>query len=511
MMAYARSGRVTICCLLALVAVIIAINPLGYFGGNWDDGRYAHMITEWAKRGPIVGINHWALRWPVIFPAVLSVKLLGLGRTALMVSPILTFVALIAVTYFGARRFLGAKAALIGLAALVTTPELLIWATRLNPDIAETLFWAISLACFASARQTEDRIAQTVWLVLAGAGAGMAWATRETSLGLLLVFALSFLTGKDLPRPAYLWMAMGFASVLIPEWLSLWDATGDPLYRIHVDMNHTQIFSNDMTGGVSHSGSAPFNPGIMRSWSGAGPVHLHWLIDPWINFFANFKFGLAFFIATGAFLKVRTVLTRSERRDIKALATIALCNIVTILYIADTDPKVRMFMPAIVAACLIIGISGARLGSTGWHRALVALLGVKLFATAITCDVKPNFEQAPDMSASALIQVQGDVFVNRQALAHLKLAGAATRSRLKLGVAPIGSVQMTIGVKGDVEDGELPPTGINWEPLWQRTSSQFPLSWHLIEPACQFLKSNSDCSYRGVRVSLYRRGRESTL
>ncbi len=491
--------------MLVSIAMLLAINPFGYFGGNWDDGRYLHTIMQWVERGPIVGINHWGLRWPVVMPTLLWVSVMGLGRAALMVSPALYLLTLVALNYGAARRFLGMRAAAIGIAALVATPELMIWATRLNPDIAEVLFWSAALWAFVCAGEAEEHAKRRIWLLLAGIGAGLAWATRETSLGLVLAFAIAFVVPGGPARRGYVWIAAGFALIALPEMIVLGHATGDPLYRIHVDLRHTQIHSNDLIGGVTQGASALFNSNVMQRWTGAGPVHLHWAIDPWINFFANFKFGLAFPMATGLFVAVRKRLTARERRLIAALVTVALCNILTNLYIIDVDPKVRMFMPALVAACLAVGVCGARLTGAGARRALFVLLGVKLFATFITVDVKPNFADAPSLAGEALSSVRGPVFVNQQAWSHLYLASAETRARLRRGLAPPGAVQMTVGIEGDLEGHEPPPAGIDWHVRWQRSSSQVPLIWPVIMPACRWLKIHGGCDYKAVRVSLYQR------
>jgi 4-amino-4-deoxy-L-arabinose transferase-like glycosyltransferase len=499
--------RAVLLVLLVLAAFFMVNNPLGYFGGNWDDGRYAHMIMEWVTRGPVIGTNHWGLRWPVVLPAVASVEAFGVTRAALMVSPIIFVTTLIMFNFWAARHFLGLAAAAVGTAAIVTTPEIMIWGTRLNPDVPEVLFWSMALWSFALAR--EASIAGAVrrarnWLIIAGLSAGLAWATRETSLGLVLVFGAAFLAGVGVPRWSFGWIAAGFGLIAIPEMLILWDATGDPLYRLHVDLNHTQIHSHDIKGGVTPGQIAPLNPDVMNRWEGAGPIRLHWAFDPWINFFANYKFGLAFLMAGGLWFAAQRQMSREDRRIMIALLIVILINILTNLYVANTDPKVRMFMPAIVAACIAIGWCAVRVVGAKGRRILITLFVFKFLATFVYTDLKANFTGATELVGAALQSVDGPVYANRQAMAHIILIDPKLKARVRLGIAPVGGTQLTVGVRRDIEGQEPPPAGRTWHALWQRSTDQMPLTWRLIAPVRKWLKLKDAARYKAVQVSLYR-------
>ena len=142
--------------LFAFVALLVAINPLGFFGGHWDDGRYLDSAVAWATIGPALGSTHWALRWPVVVPAAGVIWLSGLTRAALMMPSLLTLAALILFNFWAARRAFGIAGATFAITALITTPEIALWATRLNADLIEMLFWSIALWAFYFGRIASD-------------------------------------------------------------------------------------------------------------------------------------------------------------------------------------------------------------------------------------------------------------------------------------------------------------------------------------------------------------------
>ena len=493
-----RCAAVAFVGLCFMAATTVLINPLGYFGGNWDDGRYIEAALDWARSGPQLGANHWALRWPVVLPAALLVP----DRAALMVPPLLAYAALIGFNFWAARRFFGTTAAVVACAALITTPEIALWATRINPDIPELLFWSIALWSLALGGE-----GQRGWLVLSGVAAGLAWATRETSAGLLLLMAIAFLTGTGPPRTAYVWIAAGFTAVALPEMVILWNASGDPLYRLHVDLNHIRIASNDIAGKIVNGQDAPLNPNVMQRWSGGGPLRGHWLIDPWANLFLNVKLGLDFVLAMLALVVIRLLKPETNWRPARILIVVALCNIITVLYIAAADPKPRMFMPATLSMCLIFGWAVARVPLQRVRVAVISVLAIKLIATLILVDLKASFARAHDVATVAHQSVGEPVYMDRWTISHLDLAPPALLNRLHHGVAPVGGLQMTVAQIGDNDrsDEDIPPRGFRWQLLRRFPTGQSPLTVRWLYPLAGQIGLMQNFQYKDVAVTLYRR------
>ena len=462
-----------------MAALLLTLNPLGYFGGHWDDGRY----LEAALRGGI-GTDHWALRWPVVAPTGIMIRLFGLSRGSLMFPGLITFAAVVTVNFWAIRQAFGVAVAVAACAALLSTPEIMRAATRLTADLPELLFWSSSLWAWWFGRGGSAR-----WLIAAGMLAGCAWATRETGLALLLLFALVFIAGAGPPRRSYGWIAAGFLAVWLPEQLALYVATGDPLYRIHVDLRHIEIPSNDLAGGTAPGASAPLSGDLMRRWSGAGPIRLNWAVDPWLNLFANVAYGLDFLLAALGLAWAR----RWPRAGFLLLALIA-ANLVTVVYIVATDAKPRMFMPAMGAACLLCAVAAVWL----WPRArglVASAAALKLAVLLVMLDVATSYAELAPLTRTALRHAAGPVAVDRWTASSLHVADAATQTRLTPMRAPFA---LTVGKLADYTGTDAPPPGA-WQTAWRGHSARLPLTYRAAR-ALGLVRA----PYPALYVTLYR-------
>ena len=451
-------GLLALCVALAL-AIALA-EPIGFIGGRWDDGRYLEAALDWTAHGPVLGPNHWALRWPVVLPAAAAIEAIERTRAALMLPPLIGFAALIAVTFAGVRAvFADRLAAVIAALALATAFTVVEASTRLNADVPEALFWSCALWSLALAARAEGR-RQAAWLAASGVACGLAWATRETAVGLALVLAAAFVAGIGPRRTRWVWLAAGALALWLPEELLLWHASGDPLYRVLTDLHHIDIPSDHLTGQTAKGAFAPLNPGVAARWDGAGPLRGHWWADPWGNLLLNGRYSLVFVAWAVLALAGRFVIGKSgqspplrlspskpdqaaraesgfDRLSLSGwlwpLALIAAANVIAVVYIIATDPQPRMFMPATAAAAIAVGLLSARAWRSGrrWQRALaIAVLALHLLACAVGIDTAPRFDAVPGLLSEVLAGTTGPIAVDRDVRAHLLLAPPGVRARL---------------------------------------------------------------------------------
>ncbi|TRW17925.1 ArnT family glycosyltransferase [Glacieibacterium frigidum] len=477
----ARRDAVWFAALLIGTAVLLALDPPGYFGGRWDDARYLEAALQWVE-APNLGTVHWSLRWPVVLPAWGALEAFGRTRFAAMVPGLAAFAALLIFSYWAARRVLGGAAALLACAMLVTTSEILFAATRLTADLPELLFMSVGAWSFILAARAGGG-AQTRWLIACGVAAGLAFAVRETAASLMVVLGLLWLTGVGVPRRAYLWIALGFLCVWLPEQLILWHASGDPLYRLHVDMRHVEVPSTNLQGLVAGGSTPAMNPQMMARWIGVGPLRIHYLVDPWLNLFLNGRYGLVFLIAGIAVLFAGRRLRGREGRTVVILAGLAAAHIAFVIYVIATDPKPRMFMPAILCGCLIAGVA-LPLAWRGRTRIVLALLGVaKLVVLLVTIDITAVYKtQYEELTQRVLARVPGPVHADRWTLSTLALADAATRARLVTGAPPPGGFWLTIASLKNAHGDEKPPQGYSWRVVARAEGPRKPVIVHLAAP-----------------------------
>jgi 4-amino-4-deoxy-L-arabinose transferase-like glycosyltransferase len=457
--------------VIGVAAVLLVLDPPGYFGGRWDDGRYLDAALRWVASGPVLGTEHWSLRWPVVAPAAAAIEAFGRTRTVLMLPGLATLALLLTLNFWAARRLFGSVAAAVAMLALLTTSEILFAATRLTADLPELLFLSAGAWAFVFAART-DGAARTRWLIACGVAAGLAWAVRETAASLPLVLGLVFLTGIGVPRRSYVWIAIGFLAVLLPEQIVLWLASGDPLYRLHVDLRHIEVPSTNLRGLVAGGGTAPLNASVMARWEGVGPVRFHYLVDPWLNLFLNGRYGLVFLIAGLAVLAARR---RVDGRAVAILAGLAAAHIAFVVYVVATDPKPRMFMPAILCACLAVGIA-APLAWRGRARIWLGILaGLKLTLLLVTIDITAVYNSRFDiLAAKAVTRVPGPVHVDRWTLNTVALVDRQTRARLVPGEPPVGGLYLTVAKRGDPHADAVPNPAHRWQAIVRVTSTVEP-------------------------------------
>lgn len=500
--------------IIAIVGITIAlINPRGYIGGGWDDANYVDAILAWSEHGPQLGTNHWALRWPLVLCNLIFVQLFGFERSTLMIPAILIYVAAGLALYVVVNRIAGLRAGFIAALTLLTIPELARWSTIVYPDAMEILLWCVSLGCFWFGSDTQNQNTRG-WLLAAGLAAGVAWGLRETALGLWIVYAIGFVLAYRMPRARYGWIAATALPVLLIEYAIYWRATGDALYRFHVDMKHVALPSSDMIGTTAVGISPLLNPTIMSKWIGAGPVHVHWLLDPYLNLFTDHMSGLIF--AMLAFIgwvfwrrrHIQTDISQNSLDDVsRALLVVIAANILVNLYVLAVRPGPRMFLPALMAGSALIGIAFVRLEAIWFKRTIGALLVVKLLLTAIITDVAPDFTQVANMSDQLIESVADPVHVNAVTDLHMRFAAKPFRERLTQAETPIGGYYLAVGLPYDnaISGQDISDHSAEWTLVSQVDTGQIPWTVRLLSAPVHELGLMKDFRYRSVQARLYQR------
>lgn len=252
-----------------------------------DDANYLQGAFGWLSQSPYVGNTHWTLRHTLTLPAALSISTLGLSQFSVGLPTILYFIGFVAIQVWALHRHLGfAVAAWFALFA-ITTAGMVVNSTYLAPDVSElffvgTVFWVLVRALKPA--DAGERGSAGLWL-LAGVVAGLAWSNRQTAAGALLACAVTaWLAG----RPARLrmpWAVLGFALIVGAEWGYLTLMTGDPLYRIGLDLHHDPVNRLAEVQRVAASGA----------WiDKEGNLSVHVTLDPILALFVSQKYGLLF-------------------------------------------------------------------------------------------------------------------------------------------------------------------------------------------------------------------------
>jgi hypothetical protein len=382
----AKGGEGLVALAAVLVGVFFAVLSLialpAGFGGA-DDFHYLRAAERWVKEGPYAGTDHWQTRLPYVLglafvlwlplppdPVLYSVNMLG-------------FCAMVVSLALMAYRANGAHAAAWTVFLASITPFFLRRATVLYPEIAEAGLAVASLAvawlAVTGCRATVQRLA------FAGALAGLAFIIRQTSLSVPVAFCawlllhcrgdIRHLLGTIIPYGA------GAMAVLLCEAAFYAIMTGDPFWRLKVDLGHVTVPTSKMEGLVYRDGVPLFNADLASRWRVPGFLSVHWTVDGLSRLLVDP--AAAPFIAV-SILGVGIALWKGGSTGARDLAWLALITLVAqwILntFVMTLAPNARYYLNAAAVLALPAGFFLSSL--PGFLRVAVAV-GLLLHLPAV--------------------------------------------------------------------------------------------------------------------------------
>jgi len=368
----------------------MALNPVGYVGGGWDDWYYLDAARCAAEHGFCLPGDHWARRFTLVAPLGWSIALLGETRFVLWIVPAAySLVALALLVSIVARQF-GRPSALVAGLALLLTPAFGERMLHVGVDIPELAYALAAVFCL----ERCARLGAGRWALASGALLALAILTRPTALAMLPLFLAACLLVPSLRRFAVP-LGLGVLAPMLIEAGAYWIAAGDPLLPWQLSLAHSAIPSTELQGGVDLSRSPLFNVAFIDGWRPAAGIEVHWTVDAFLNLMAHPATSFTLFGALVLLVFNWRRLGQPEAggRTIPLLVLAAALYFGALVYALAIDPKPRMFLPVIAVAATVIGALAPR----AWRnrqRALPAILAVVLTVGGIAGamrqpDVKP--------------------------------------------------------------------------------------------------------------------------
>lgn len=387
--------------LALLSALTFKVAWIGYQGWLLDDYHYLKAAEAWATSAPYIGETHWELRYGFVLPLALSFKLFGVHEYSMTgVTVVFHFLSL-AVTYLAASAIWGRTYGLFAALAVALVPMIAGWATTPRVAIAEYFYCVAAFWSFLYAVKTMR--GARLLLLASGIFLGLAWLTRETSVGLFVAFGILFLLGYRVPRRQYWVMALGVLGIIGAEVAFHAAHTGNPFYRAHTSLIHGKITATGQgleqgTSGqfveqTPEGGSASFLDRLVSHFDfskienqeSPALFHVNNWVDPYLQFLTEPYYGLAiwFGLPVALWLALRRHADSEELREFSRLALLfAGTWIVVALYVLFLRPLPRYFIfPAyIMAVVLGLGLARAWCGS---RRPLVVGVLVVFFSANV--------------------------------------------------------------------------------------------------------------------------------
>ena len=336
--------------VLALWALFVATNPVGYVGGGHDDTHYLAAARCWAEHGPCLPIDHWWRRFPLVAPVSLTIALFGLSRQTVWIVPaVYSAVAVVLLTIIVQRQF-GRAAGLLAGAAFVLTPVVAIRVIDLGIDLPEMALLLGAAACFQHAVLRKA----STFFALSGIFLALAVQCRPTVLAAVPVFCMGlFLIDRRQCVP----FLAGFIIPMLVEAALYQAIAADALLSWRLSLAHTTIPSSELSG-VDLSSSPLFNVRFIQAWQPISGIHLNWFLQGPVNLLVSKEIGITLYFSLALIIiNIKSIGLNIFSNGIAIFLVVAsIFYFAALNYVFAIDPTPRMFLPVLAVACAIIGI-----------------------------------------------------------------------------------------------------------------------------------------------------------
>ena len=361
------AAEVTPAAILGCAATVLILTF--QIWGSWtgliesDDQNYAEAAQVWVSHGPALADHHWGLRYTIVLPLAVIFRIFGTGEVQLESVATLYTLALLMLCFFAAAGAAGVWAGVFAVLAVGSVPMIAGSASLLYSDVPEAVFVLGSVAAFAAGWNRKG----VGHLIMSGVLAGLAAVTRETTVCLLIFYGLLFVCGYGGQRSRYLWIVPGFLLVTGIDTISLWIASGDPLYRLHTTLRGIAADNPDLPGRMAvHDGLTP-----------GGQFGVSRLVGAPLMMLVNQAIGPILWVAIPASVLVgaRLVDLRGARLP-GLLALLALIWFVLLSWVFRSLFLIPRYQTvAVVAMSVPLGICLAGAMATSWRWPALAALG----------------------------------------------------------------------------------------------------------------------------------------
>lgn len=455
------SRRLSIFMIIGYGALCVALASAGF--SDADDHFYLEAADSWLAHVPFLGTTHWHLRHPLVLAIAASFRLFGRSEAAMILPTIVCYFGILLLTFDLVQRVSDRTTGMLAAILVASTPLFAILAKGPNPDEMEVFLTLVSFWFFL--RGIEQ--GRAALLVLSGVALGVAWTLRQSCVPLLMLYGILFVAGYKIKRSRYLLIALGFVPVAIGELLFYLAYTGDAFYRFAVDSRFLDIPSAHVIGRTMHGLRPPFNIAIMKAWVPDGFIDVHWLINPYIDFFANWNYGLIFFTGVWAafVLCIRGSRASRSRQFLLLIGSWSVLSLIVVLYVLNLRPQPRYF--AIIAWTMTV-MTALWVREVAWPRSRW-LASTIIFTIMISDILLINLRPDPLHEIREAASYAGGstkplwIYPAFAEHAAFLLEGAAVADRVHAGApetVPPGGLYFTTRAKGDA----LIATG--WREVW---------------------------------------------
>lgn len=403
--------------VFALLVAALAINPVGYVGGGYDDWHYLQAARCWLSGSDCLPQDHWQGRWPIVSAVAGSIALIGESFLSVGLPFLLSSIACLLLIAAVGNRLLGPPLGWVAALAFGAIPfflgELLRPAVT-APELALLLGSALAVLLYRERPGASRALA-------AGLLLGLALQVRETAGIALPVLAIAGWRMTRGRRGDFLLAAAGTALPLLVEFAvyAMW--TGDPLWRRMLSIGHTAIASTEVADEAAASGLPFFNRALIAGWHLTPGIHVHWLVDGLVNLFANPLAG----VTLGGNLLLTPFTwrywTARERCLAGLLALLFAWWSVALVHVLAIDPSPRMMAVPLLLSCFLFALNLRALVRRDLKLVAATLLAISLVLGLVGLAIQPGVEASRARIEAIMAAHLGAIRADETVRRHLAL------------------------------------------------------------------------------------------
>jgi hypothetical protein len=383
--------------LMLLFLIFVACFGTGYIGD--DDIKYVNGAYGWLNAFPYLG-GHGSVRSTITVPLAFLFYWFGENEFTLILPALIAGTGIIATSLVLIQSIFSSTISVITGVVLTSTPLLVFYSGVLYADIIEAFFILTSLYSFYISLYSKY---SKSFLILSGFLCGFAFITRETSVFLVFLYFLLFLSNFGTKRQNYFYIFYGFASVVMAEVIYLWIMSGNPFYRIEIALNHdSRIDRAQNQGGLN--------------------IIVHPLIDPYIMPFTNQEFGLVFISA----LPLMAYLYRQQCRNVSDCQSnflLLISGLGCVWFVCSASSYnylmliPRYFLVSAVCVSLLVGIALGQLYDKNRKAVvlftLTSIVVINFLCLCVTHYVTPAFTFGPHNLVEFATKKDATIFTDK--------------------------------------------------------------------------------------------------
>ncbi len=410
-------GRDDVRRALVIIAAIAACLALSWVGFIASDDAFYFRGADLVLHNPMfAGDDHWTTRFPVTWSFAAVIALVGNGFHAFAAMSLLWFLALVTLIGIFTAAVSGRRAGWCAVLLAGTTSVIVTNASIVNCDVPEAFFLLLGVYVIMVGRTRRTAY-------LGGLAWGAAILSRETAILALAGLVPLFIIGRPVERKRLMIAAAGIASVLILEGIFQYLATGTPLRRYILAINH--------------------DPTMDRARGNEGNLVVNPWLDPLLALLFNNEFGLLFWVlAVALWAHLRT----TQPPAILMLGALGFANIVLVSLLSTKlvlNP--RYFTIAAVAAIVFI----AAWASTQSRRVRWTVLGTMTLVSMLLLSLQNAHPRWDVEMLPVIAQQHSDDTILAPSL-------LVRRAELPLRFARLGNVVSGMPIPGALYFGPRP-------------------------------------------------------